>query len=230
MSSGDSRDYGTLSNWVYKQLRDSITEGRFQAGDCLVELKIAEELGVSRTPVREALKQLELEELVTSYPNRGVVVNAITNEDIEDVFKIRLLLEGQAAAWAAERITPEQLDRMTEAAELMDLYTRKGDTEHLVRLDTRFHEIIYDACQSRTLRHILLSLHQKIHRARQSSLTSPGRARDSLAEHRQILDALERHDAAAAKRCIERHVCGASGGVEGRQPSFPEILPEAQRP
>lgn len=205
-----SREYGSLSKRVYKYLRDAITEGKYRSGECLTELKIAEELGVSRTPVREALKQLEQEDLIVSQPNRGVIVNAITTEDIQDVFLIRRLLEGQAAFWAAQRISAEQLDRLEETVELMDLYTRKGNSDHLVRLDTDFHEVLFEASHSRTLKNILANLHQNIHMARQSSLTYPGRAEKSLSEHRQILDALKRHDADSAKRCAEAHIDGAA--------------------
>ena len=92
----DSKDYSSLSEMVYRNLRDGIAEGKYKTGDCLVEMKIAEELGVSRTPVREALKQLELEDLVVSHPNRGVVVKAFSSEDLQDVSTIRHLLEGCA--------------------------------------------------------------------------------------------------------------------------------------
>lgn len=206
----DNKDYTSLSDKVYRLLRDGITEGHYKTGDCLVEQKIAEEFGVSRTPVREALKQLELEDLVTSYPNRGVVVKGFSTNDFDDVFKIRLLLEGQAAYWAAERITPPYLEQLQEILELMDFYTKKEDSEHLVRLDTSFHEIIYDACQSRTLRNVLVTLHQNSHMARQSSLTSPVRARESYEEHKEIFAALSRHDATGAKHCVEKHITGAS--------------------
>ena len=210
----DTKEYASLSDKVYHHLRDDITEGRYHPGDYLVELKIADELNVSRTPVREALKQLELEGLVSSQPNRGVVVIGITNEDIRDVFTIRHLLEGQAAYWAAERISDQQLDQLSELVELMDLYTRKNDTEHLVRLDSKFHEVIYEACNSKTLYHILTSLHQNIHRARQSSLGMPNRAPNSLEEHRSIFSALERHDADAAKSYMEQHVTYAAESGE----------------
>lgn len=206
----EPRDYASLSDKVYEHLRDGILEGRYRSGDCLVELKIAEELSVSRTPVREALKQLELEDLVVSQPNRGVIVKGFTNEDFKDIYTIRHLLEGQAAYWAAQRITQAQLDQLGEIVELMDLYTRKNDASHLVRLDTMFHEVIYEASSSRTLRHVLASLHQNIHLARQSSLTIPERAPRSLEEHKKIYAALEAHDADAAKSCIEQHVATAS--------------------
>ncbi|MEG1525183.1 MAG: GntR family transcriptional regulator [Clostridia bacterium] len=207
----DTKDYSSLSDKVYQNLRDGIAEGRYKTGDCLVEMKIAEELGVSRTPVREALKQLELEDLVVSQPNRGVVVKGFTTEDFQDVFTIRHLLEGQAAYWAAERIVPEQLSQLKELIELMEFYTQKNDVDHLVRLDTRFHEIIYEASNSRTLKHILTSLHHNIQRARQTSLTVPTRPGISFVEHQHIYAALEKHDAAGAKEFMEAHVATASG-------------------
>jgi len=207
----DSKDYASLSEKVYRSLRDGIAEGRYQTGDCLVEMKIAEELGVSRTPVREALKQLELEDLVVSHPNRGVVVKGFSNEDLRDVSTIRHLLEGQAAYWAAERVTPLQLAELKEVVELMEFYTQKNDVEHLVLLDTRFHELIYEASGSRTIRHILASLHHNIRKARQSSLNLPDRAPCSLTEHINIYHAIETHNALAAKEYMESHVAVAAG-------------------
>jgi DNA-binding GntR family transcriptional regulator len=207
----DSKDYASLSEKVYRSLRDGIAEGRYQTGDCLVEMKIAEELGVSRTPVREALKQLELEDLVVSHPNRGVVVKGFSNEDLRDVSTIRHLLEGQAAYWAAQRVTPDQLAELKEVVELMEFYTQKNDVEHLVRLDTRFHELIYEASGSRTIRHILASLHHNIRKARQSSLNLPDRAPRSLSEHIKIYHAIETHNAPAAKEYMESHVAVAAG-------------------
>ena len=207
----DNRDYASLSDKVYQYLRDAIADGHYQTGDCLVEMKIAEELQVSRTPVREALKQLELEDLVASQPNRGVVVKGFTSEDFADVFTIRHLLEGQAAYWAATRITVEELAELSELVDLMDFYTHKNDVSHLVQLDTRFHEVVYEASKSRTLKHILTSLHHNIQRARKSSLNAPNRPDGSLSEHRRIFAALSRHDADAAKAEMEAHVDTASG-------------------
>jgi DNA-binding GntR family transcriptional regulator len=206
----ESRDYTSLSEKVYRFLRDGIAEERYHTGDCLIEMKIAEELGVSRTPVREALKQLELEDLVVSHPNRGVVVKGFSEEDLQDVSTIRHLLEGQAAYWAAERITPSLLAELKEVVELMEFYTQKSDVEHLVRLDTRFHEIIYEASGSRTIRHILASLHHNISKARQSSLTLPDRAGCSLEEHQKIYRAIENHDAPSAKEYMKAHVAIAA--------------------
>ncbi|MDD3919776.1 MAG: GntR family transcriptional regulator [Eubacteriales bacterium] len=206
----DNQDKQSLTSRVFRYIRDGILEGRYHSGDYLVETRLAEELSVSRTPIREALKQLELEDLVESIPNRGVIVKGISQEDIEDIFTIRLLLEGQAAYWAALRIRPDQLDQLAELVELMELYTRRNDSSHLASLDTEFHEIIYTASNSRTLKHVLGSLHQNMRQARQSSLMSKDRTPKSLDEHKQIYAALEAHDCDLAKQRMEHHIKSAS--------------------
>lgn len=206
----DSHDNQSLSTKVFKYIRDGIIEGRYQSGDYLVETKLADELGVSRTPIREALKQLELEDLAESIPNRGVVVKGISPEDINDIYTIRLQLEGLAAYWAAQRIKQGPLDHLAELVELMELYTRRNDSVNLARLDSEFHEIIFAASNSRTLNHILTSLHQNAQHARQSALMSPVRVPKSFEEHREIYDALAAHDAERAKACMERHIQAAA--------------------
>lgn len=205
----DARGNQSLTTKVFQYIRNGIIDGHYKTGEYLVETKLAEELGVSRTPIREALKQLELEDLTESIPNRGVIVKGITNEDIEDIFTIRYLLEGLAAFWAAQRISAAQMDKLSEIIELMELYTRRSDSSNLARLDSEFHEVIFEASKSRTLKHILGSLHQNAHHARQSSLTSPTRPQQSLQEHKEIFAALEAHDAQRAKRCMEDHVKSA---------------------
>ena len=139
------------------------------------------------------------------------MVKSFTSEDLQDVSTIRHLLEGQAAFWAAQRVTEEQLKELREVVELMEFYTAKNDISHLVALDTRFHELIYEASGSRTIRHILASLHHNIRKARQSSLTLPDRAANSLAEHLSIFHAIENRDAQAAKEHMEAHVAIAAG-------------------
>ena len=205
----DSRDNVSLTTKVFRYVRDGIIEGRYQSGDYLVETKLAEELGVSRTPIREALKQLELEDLAEAIPNRGVRVKGISQEDIDDIFTIRHHLEGLAAYWAAQRIKQEQLNQLAEIVEVMELYTRRNDSANLARLDSEFHEIIFSASNSRTLKHILLNLHQNAQHARQSSLMSPARVPKSLEEHKGIFAALEVHDADLAKSRMEKHILTA---------------------
>lgn len=202
----DVGDKQSLTAQVYKQLRNDILEGRYETGTFLVETKLAEELGVSRTPIREALKQLELEDLVISIPNRGVTVQGISKPDIDDIFTIRHLLEGQAAYWAAQRINQEQMDQLTETIALMDMYTAKNDAGNLARLDSQFHDTIFAASNCRTLKHILTSLHQNVQRARRSSLSIPERTHKSTEEHHAIFEAIQAHDAQRAKELMEAHI------------------------
>lgn len=205
----DSTDRQSLTASVYQYIRTGIIEGRYKTGDFLVETKLADELGVSRTPIREALKQIELDDLAHSIPNRGVVVHALSKQDIDDIFAIRLLLEGQAAYWAAERINEEQLEKLSEIVELLELYTRRNDVAQLAKLDSDFHDVIYTAAASRTLKHILTTLHQNLQNARRSSLTKPNRPPQSLNEHRQILDAIQRKQPDDAKSYMESHILHA---------------------
>ncbi|HOG01760.1 MAG TPA: GntR family transcriptional regulator [Clostridia bacterium] len=205
----DPNDKQSLTAKVYARIRDDIIEGRYSNGDYLVETKLAEELDVSRTPIREALKQLELEDLVVSIPNRGVMVQGMTSHDIDDIFTIRHLIEGQAAYWAAERIDQKSLVRLTEIIELMEMYTRKNDATNLARLDTEFHDVIFSACDSRVLRHILAQLHQNTRQVRRNSLTTPERPTRSLSEHRRVFEAIEQHKPEEAKAAMEAHVANA---------------------
>lgn len=169
---------------------------------------------VSRTPVREALKQLELEGLVDSIPNRGMRVQGITDGDLDDIHTIRLLLEGQAAWWAAQRVDQEHLDRLAEILELLELYTRRNDVGQLAKLDSAFHDVIYDAARSRMLKHVLTSLHQNARRGRRSSLTAPSRPHYSFQEHQAIFRALEKHCPEEAKAAMEQHIANACAKEE----------------
>lgn len=205
----DLSDKQSLTTKVYNHIRDGILDGSYQMGDYLVETRLADELDVSRTPVREALKQLELEGLVQSIPNRGMRVQGISDDDLNDIHTIRLLLEGQAAWWAAQRIDAEHLDKLAETLELMEMYTRRNDVAQLARLDGEFHDVLYSAAHSRILRHVLTSLHQNALRARCSSLTAPKRPNESFQEHKAIFHALESRNPEEAKACMEKHVANA---------------------
>lgn len=196
----------SLRGRVFDSILEGILSGRYKAGDALVENRIAEELGVSRTPVREAVRQLEREGLVTSYPNRGVFVNGLSSEDVEDIYRIRALTEGLAVRWAAKRADEDQLRRLEETAELMEYYTRKGNMEQLERLDAQFHSLISEACKSRVLRHILSTLMCYVQQARLGALKTPDRARLALKEHRAILNAVLSGDCDGAEEEMQNHI------------------------
>ena len=136
-----SQDNYSLSARVYNHIRDGILSGRYKDGDELKEMTIGEELGVSRTPVREALRQLDLEGLITIIPNKGAFVEEVSLDDIRDIYDIRARLEGLCARWAAEKITDELMEQMEEIIYLSEFHEEKGNSKQLLLLDNRFHEI-----------------------------------------------------------------------------------------
>ena len=147
----------SLGSRVFQKIRDNILNGTYKENDELRETAIGKELGVSRTPVREALRQLELEGLVTIIPNRGAYVSGISHKDIWDIYKIRSMLEGLCARWAAEHITEEQLDQLEESLLLSEFQMKKESgfsTEQVAALDGRFHAVLYEASGSRMLKHV----------------------------------------------------------------------------
>lgn len=200
---------GSLSCRVYQAIRLGIISGEYKPGDSLIETRLAGELGVSRTPVREALRQLELEELVLGVPNKGAVVVGVSEKDIDDIYQIRSLLEGLCARWAARSITLQQVDHLQETVELMEMYMHKNDYTKLTQLDTEFHDTVYKACDSRVLRHTLMGLTHNAFKARMLSLSDGERAEDAVREHREILSAIEKNESARAEQLMIEHIIKA---------------------
>ena len=201
-----STDRNSLGVQVFREIEKAILDGVYATGDSLIELKLSAELGVSRTPVREALRQLELEGLVKTIPNKGAVVIGVSEKDIEDIYNIRMVLESMASRWAAEQITDEELDELGEVVELQEFYASKGDTIQVWQLDSKFHEIIFNSSRSRPLKHTLSNFHHYIQKAREMSFMISGRATSAAEEHRKIYEALKMHDSEAAVRLTEEHV------------------------
>lgn len=199
-------DNYSLSSRVFHTIRENILSGKYVTEEELKEKTIGEELGVSRTPVREALRQLELEGLVTIIPNKGAYVVGISQKDIRDIYEIRSRLEGLCASWAAVNITKEQLDELEENIYLSDFHSAKGNSEQVVELDNKFHEILYNASASKELRHVLLDFHHYVQRVRKITLAVPERAIDSNKEHRKIVEALKSRDAAQAEKLANVHM------------------------
>jgi DNA-binding GntR family transcriptional regulator len=203
-------DNTSLRAKVFSRIQNDILNGVYQPGDSLTEKKLCEELGVSRTPVREALRQLELEELVQSTPNKGVIVTGVTQKDVEEIYIIRIMIEGLAARWATEHITPRDIQELKDALDLEEFYTMKKEAEHILKLDSKFHDILFRASKSKPLMHMLRTFHRYIQRARNASFESPDRAKKVLEEHKAILDAVIEGDADRAERVTKEHVKNAS--------------------
>lgn len=203
---GETADKYSLRGRVFAKLREDILTGRYKENDELKEVTIGQELGVSRTPVREALRQLELEGLVAIIPNKGAYVTGITDKDIEDIFVMRSYLEGLCAAWACEHITKEQLDTLEEIVYLANFHVEKEHFEQVVDLDNKFHKLLYQACGSRILSHALSDYHHYARRARKVNLSDKERALHSIGEHANIVEAIKNKDAAAAERYAHEHI------------------------
>lgn len=191
---------------VFEEIERAILSGEFESGENLAELRLSTELGVSRTPVREALRQLELEGLVKIIPNKGAVVVGVTEKDIEDIYVIRMRMEDLAVRWAAELMTDEDAKTLQDIVELQEFYLQKGDVEKLCETDSAFHEAIYRFSRSKPLNQMLTGFHHYIRHARAVSFKASGRAPTSVEEHRAIAQAFFYRDAEQAARLMVEHI------------------------
>ena len=202
-------DKYSLRGRVFHRLREDILNGKYEEHEELREVAIGEELGVSRTPVREAFRQLELEGLIQIIPNKGAYVTGITQKDVKDIYMIRSLLEGLCARWATEHITKEQLEELEENVYLARFHAEKGHLEQLAELDNRFHDILYEACSSKILEHQLKDFHQYVLRVRRKTLSSADRGPKSNEEHEELLEAIKAGNAGLAEQLANSHMINA---------------------
>ncbi len=196
----------SLRGRVFNKLREDILSGVYRENEELKENTIGLELGVSRTPVREALRQLELEGLVTLIPNKGAYVTGITSKDIHDIYVIRSYLEGLCAKWACEHITEAQLEALDEILYLSEFHASRNHHEHIVELDNKFHELVYEASGSKILCHELSDFHHYVERVRKITLSQPIRVAKANQEHAAILDAIKKRDGERAEVLAHEHI------------------------
>lgn len=202
----ESTSHGSLGSKIFILLRDRILNESYKCGDKLNELTLAKELKISRTPIREALKQLELEGLVESIPNKGVYVKGFSPRDIDDMFEIRLSLEGLAVSFAIDRMDEVHLAKIKEVFELLEFYTAKGDFDKVNDFNILFHESIYQATQSTYFEQILKDIHYYVSVTSRHSIARPERLESSLLEHRAILESIIDRDKEEATERIQRHI------------------------
>lgn len=204
---------GSLRAQVFAELERAIITGEYKDGDRLSELELSRRYGVSRTPVREALMQLELEGLVRNTPNKGAVVIGVTQKDIDDIFSVRVRIEGMAARLCAENIDDDGLLELERAAQLQEFYLSRGETELISELDSRFHELIFEYSGNRPLKLMLSHFHNYIQKARSSSVRTVSRARSSVAEHGAIVVAMRERNGADAERLMTEHIIHAHRSI-----------------
>lgn len=196
----------SLSGKVFHRLQDDILSGKYETDEELKEKTIGDELGVSRTPVREALRQLELLGLVTITPNKGANVVGVSKQDMNDIYEIRSMLEGLCAKWAAKAATEGQIEELEENVYLTEFHIEKGHGDQVFELDNKFHETLYEASGSKILQHVLCDFHHYVQRVRKVTLKSKERAGKSMEEHRMIVEAIKEQDGEKAQRLANQHI------------------------
>jgi DNA-binding GntR family transcriptional regulator len=195
-----------LAGAVYETLMDAILGGRYASGEELTEVALAAELGVSRTPVHEALKRLAIDGLIEPMTNRQSRVVRLTAQQVREVYELRLLLEPAAAERAAERLDPAQLDAIRESARGLAASTgRPNWAIHAIEFDIRFHDALAAACGNDRLR-TEIAKYRRLVRAFCRATGDPENLQQAFAEHLEILNALEKGDGAAAHWAMTAHI------------------------
>jgi len=205
----------SLADQVFDRLETDIITGVYPRGELLTELKLVEQLGVSRTPIREALRRLEQERLITE-SGKGSIVLGITVDDLVDIMQIRQRIEGLAAYYATVNLTQEGLEELRHISELQDFYYTKRDIDSLRQMDDRFHNAIYRLCGRTVIRDTLQPLHRKTQRYRRISIENDERLARSIAEHKAIFGAIAAGDAQQAEGLITQHIRNAMEHMVGR--------------
>lgn len=198
--------YKPLREVVSEALRQAIKDGLLQPGERLMEIQLADELGVSRTPIREAIRKLELEGFVVMVPRRGAYVADISLKDVAQVFEIRGALEELAAGLAAERITPDELEYLERILVEINEYIENDDFAKIVDADIRFHDVLYHASRNQRLVDILHNLREQMLRFRSISMHYPGRLAATWEEHRHLVEYIAEHNSAMARKVAKKHM------------------------
>ena len=196
----------SLTDEIADIIRDRILKGEYEIGAKIKETQIAAELRVSRTPIREAFKQLENEGLIDYIPNRGCFAKGFTQQDVDDIYAVREALERLAVERAVERITDAELRDLEEEWDLMEFYAKKKDAQKVLELNSTFHDRIYASTRSRFMAQVLRSYKRYINKTRKSVFYDETYLMAILKEHREILEAIKSRDKERAVRAVSEHL------------------------
>ena len=195
-----------LFTGLYEELQKGILSGSIPDGSKLTENAVCKEYNVSRTPVREAFRQLEVDGLIRSVPNRGAFVTGLTKRDISDLFDLRILFEVQAVEWAIKRMSSEDIDRLAESLEFMEFYTLKEDVEKVLSFNSQFHNIICEGTGNRMIQRTLAIYHTYLKYSAPHKTYNEDSLKAILEEHKAIFEAFETKNAAAGRKAMEYHM------------------------
>ena len=198
----------SLADQVFEKLENDIIQGIYPKGEILTELKLVEQLGVSRTPIREALRRLEQERLITD-AGKGSRVLGITEDDLLDIMNIRERIEGLAAYYATINMTDEGRAELSHIVDLQEFYFNKNDPDHLRQVDDEFHDAICRLSKRTVITDTLIPLHRKTRRFRRIAMEDRERTAKTTQEHRDIYEAIMAGDALLAKKLTKAHIANA---------------------
>lgn len=202
-----------LRELVFKVLKEAIITGELNPRERLMEVQLAEDMGVSRTPVREAIRKLELEGLVVMVPRKGAYVADISVKDAAEVFEIRWAIEGLAASLASQRITDAEISELEKALDDIEKAVETSNIEMIIKKDTEFHNILFNSTRNERLAQIISNLKQQIYRFRVESFKNPERFKNTIKEHKAIIDAIRERDADKAEKITKKHIKKAEDNV-----------------
>ena len=198
----------SLADQVFEKLENDIIQGIYPKGEILTELKLVEQLGVSRTPIREALRRLEQERLIAD-AGKGSRVLGITEDDLLDIMNIRERIEGLAAYYATINMTDEGRAELSHIVDLQEFYFNKNDPDHLRQVDDEFHDAICRLSKRTVITDTLIPLHRKTRRFRRIAMEDRERTAKTTQEHRDIYEAIMAGDALLAKKLTKAHIANA---------------------
>lgn len=214
MSERRLTQFESLTDSIASVIRGRILKGEYKIGEKIKETHVAEELRVSRTPIRKAFKELEEEGLIEYVPNKGCFAKGFTKRDIEDVYAVRKVLEELTVEWAVKRITDEEVAKMAEKCEEMQGYVDQADSARVLASNKEFHEIIYHATGSRFMSQVLRSYKEYIEQTTRPIFYEPKFLQQIVDEHRAIVDAFEKRDTEEAVAAMSQHMTNSMGRAE----------------
>ena len=195
-----------LSTGLYNELQKDLLSGSIPDKSKLTEQAVCKRYNVSRTPVREAFRQLEADGLIEIIPNRGAFATGLSKRDISDLFDLRTLFEIQAVEWAVKRMDSESIDRLSESMEFMEFYTLRDDVEKVLSFNSQFHNIIYEGTGDRMLQRTLAIYQTYLKYSAPHKIYTPESLKSILEEHKAIFEAFESRNPAAGRKSMENHM------------------------
>ncbi|MEK6531961.1 MAG: GntR family transcriptional regulator [Deltaproteobacteria bacterium] len=213
----------TLRERIVDFIKDSIVRGRLKPGERVPEQEIAESFGISRTPIREAFRQLESEGFITVAPRKGATVSPITDNDVREFYAIKSLLEGYAAKTSCPKLSPKDVKRLEALNQKMSWCAEKSDVKGFFEFDNQFHDTFLKACGNEKLYALVHQLVQQFERFRITAMSLPGRMKDSVEQHREIIEAFKIGDAALVEALVRQNA------ERGRDVLVEEILKDKTR-